>query len=453
MPRIAEARGYAAQTEISPFAGFPVGGSETGAFLLVVNYDSSGFPNPITSTPFSFWDESGIALQTTTLMREHSLARLTMANFDSTPTDNEASHCFALSLKSLDFDADTDANETVAALRRNGHVAALGWSIRTRRWGTSVRLTAWRPGVDVVPYGEQPATSSDVDISSPNWREAYGDGPGNGSLYSRASFRGRPADHLRWQMLWSQSDTSFRPHELRTYSLATTEDGSNVVTGLLPEDPCSCHIDAQIDNVTGRCMGSTGQLLADCGAVLQHGDIICSRCDFNASKSGGVEEELCVAHLLVYPAEAVAQVQYTTLPSCPVGFHNADSTHLGCMDTDECASSPCPDEVACNESTTVSASAGKFVPIGQGHRACRFTSEDDNSADYYELVSVDAFDRAACEAECSARDGDNCRGYEYRRSTGACELWKVSPGFSALADGRECFARVGSIGTFSCGVS
>jgi hypothetical protein len=428
-----------------------VGGSETGALLLVVNYDAYGFPNPITSTPFSFWDESGIRLRMTTVMREHSLARLTMANFDSTPTDNRASHCFALSLKSLDLDVETDANQTVETLRRNGHVAALGWSMRTRNWGTSVRLTAWRPGVDVVPYGEQPAMPSDIDISSPNWREEYGSE--NRSDYSRASFRGRPADHLRWQMLWSQSDTSFRPHEVRTYPLATTEDGSNLVTELVPEDPCSCHIDAQMDNVTGRCMGSTGQPLADCGAVLQHGDVICSRCEFNASKSGGVEEELCVAHLLVYPAEAVAQVHYTTLPSCRVGFHNADSTHAGCVDTDECMSSPCPEEVACNESTTVPASAGKFVPIGRGHRACRFTSADDNSADYYTLASVDAFDRAACEAQCEALDGDTCRGYEYRTSTGACELWKVSPGFSALADGRECFARVGSIGTFSCGVS
>jgi hypothetical protein len=451
--RSAEARGYAAQAEIPPFAGFPLGGAETGALLLVVNYDTSGFPKPITSTPFAFWDESGIRLQLTTLLREHSLARITMANFDSTPTDNRASHCFALSTKSLDVVADTDASQTVAALRRNGQVSAIGWSMRTRHWGTSVRLTAWRPAVDVVALGEQPVTPLNVDISSPNWREQYALRHENESAPNTASVRERPADHLRWQMLWSQSDTSFQPYEVRTYPLAAMEDGSNLVTGLLPADPCSCHSDARVDNVTGHCRSPTGQVLADCGSVLKHGDVICSRCEFNASKTGGVDEELCVAHLLVYPADAIAQMQYTTLPSCRGGFHNADSTHLGCVDTDECASSPCPDDVLCNESITLPASTGKFVPIGRGHRGCRFTTEDDNSAAYYTLTRVNAFDRAACEVLCEALDGDICRGYEYRASTGACELWKVSPAFSALADGRECFARVGSIGTYACGAT
>ena len=82
------------------------------------------------------------------------------------------------------------------------------------------------------------------------------------------------------------------------------------------------------------------------------------------------------------------------------------------------------------------------------HRACRFTSEDDNSRDYYTFVEVDAFDRAACQSLCEALDGDTCRGFEYRSSTGACELWNVSPAFSAVADGRE--RRVSVLGRGAC---
>ena len=394
------------------------------------------------------------------MLQEHSLARLTMANFDfqSGPGSNKATHCFALSTRSLNFGGADETNLTAAALQRNGEVSALGWTMRTRQWGTKVRLTAWRPAVNVIPYGGQATTTPDVDISVPNWRDDFAARYGNGSAFSGASGRERDPDHLRWQMLWSQSDTSFRPGEVRTYPLTSTDVGEsgNVVTGQPAGDHCSCHSDAHVDAETGRCMSSKGQLLVDCGSTLQHGDVICSRCEFNESytlNSGlDADDELCLAHLLVYPAEAVAQTRYTTLETCRGGFHNADTTALGCVDTDECASSPCADDVMCNESTTVPASAGKFVPIGMGHRACRFTSEDDNSRDYYTFVEVDAFDRAACQSLCEALDGDTCRGFEYRSSTGACELWNVSPAFSAVADGRECFARVGSIGTYACGV-
>ena len=114
----------------------------------------------------------------------------------------------------------------------------------------------------------------------------------------------------------------------------------------------------------------------------------------------------------------------------------------------ECASGPCAGS-NCADSTT----AGEqylFVPVGIGHRACRFTSDTDNQSSYFQRSDVAAFDRAACEALCVELDADTCRGYEYKSSTGACELWNVSPAASANAEGRECFARVGPVGTFSC---
>ncbi len=129
---------------------------------------------------------------------------------------------------------------------------------------------------------------------------------------------------MDWQLLWSHEDSSFLPEDVRTYSMGAAGAGR-----------CSCHADATFDTALRRCVDPTGEPLVDCGSVLQDGDVICTRCDYNASAtlSSGFRpgEELCLAHLVVYPSEAVAQQQYTTRPSCRVGF---TSTPTGCVDID-----------------------------------------------------------------------------------------------------------------------
>ena len=456
-----QAQGYDSQAHIPTFGGYPMGASETGLMLLAIDYDASEFPAPIISTPFSFWDESGIAVELTARLHTESLKSLTLSNvhFATSPGRSSAKHCFALSTRAQNtrYAAGSADDATAASMRRHGKLSAVGWTVRTKASGVAVSLSAWRP---TAP----PHAQTDTDISMPNWSDEFSATYGNGSGLNASTTRDRAADHMDWQLLWSHEDSSFLPQDVRTYSMGAAGAGR-----------CSCHADATFDAALRRCVDPTGEPLVDCGSVLQDGDVICTRCDYNASAtlSSGFRpgEELCLAHLVVYPSEAVAQQQYTTRPSCRVGF---TSTPTGCVDVDgppphvrrvsvlagfvlradgwfclsECASGPCAG-LSCADSTTAGGQH-MFVPVGIGHRACRFTSDSDNQPSYFQRSDVAAFDRAACEALCVELDADTCRGYEYKSSTGACELWNVSPAASANAEGRECFARVGPVGTFSC---
>jgi hypothetical protein len=446
--------------ETQPFAGLPMDGVSAGALVVVVEYEPLSFPRPLSSTPFSFWDESGVTIRLTTQPREQPLSRLTFANlaFQAGPVATNVSHCFSVSLRGDDVGpvGTAPANSTYSALRPQGLVSVLDWTVRTRQAGIAVAVSAWRPPSRAVV---SPVIGMDIDLGDTRWRSKYTAWwkAMNASLPANATFDpARPSDGVvataapssSWQYLWGVNDTAHAPRQPRTHNFATV---------LAPEDRCSCYGDALEDQLGGCIRRSQPEVhLVMCHSVLQDGDMICTRCTYSNNgtqvwQAGlGDDDEMCAGYLSVFPQQSVLQQRYAHTPSCEVGFHAANQSAGGCVDTNECSSSPCGSG-ACSESTTVPLSSGMFHPVVPApDQACRFAHPLDNKREYYHTVTVGRFDRASCQAQCAARSEKQCRGYEYRASTGSCELWRVTPSSSAPASGRLCFVRVGVAGDYAC---
>ena len=425
------------------FAGTPMDGSSSGTFLLAIDFEPSGFPSPISSSPFSFWDESGVSVRLTSQRREQGLATITLTNtkFDTTNTNHTASHCFVLSLRGGEQGTagSMPVNSSVDSLRAQGLVSVVSWSMRTRSAGIGTRISAWRPVL--------PAVTAGVDLGRSDWRETYA------AMPNASNSTGQNAN-LSWQFMWAANESSYNPVEPHTHAFGASTPAAA---------RCSCYGPGySYSSIVGGCVQQNSAhqddtVLALCDSILQDGDVICTACTYtNNGTSGRIggphpTDELCMGQLTVFPADSVIERRHIHAPKCGIGFYHSNTSASDCVDTDECASNPCGATGTCAESNTVSLSDGAFARIGPSAGACRFVHPNDNFASYFTLIIVGAFDRNACERECEAdTTGTVCRGYEYQAGTGKCELWHKLPGATAPVEGYQCFVRVGTAGSYAC---
>lgn len=79
-----------------------------------------------------------------------------------------------------------------------------------------------------------------------------------------------------------------------------------------------------------------------------------------------------------------------------------------------------------------------FMPVDEeANRACRGSSQHDNSNSYYNLFSgMPSLD--ACQAQCTS--DPLCKGIEFRRGSGRCEVWTRPGGIGAtqIVQGYVC---------------
>lgn len=438
---------HATSAHLLPFAGLPMDGSQAGQLMIAVHYEPTLFPGPISSSPFAFWDQSGVSIRLSAQLRPQALSTISLANmaFTTNNLNTTASHCFAISLRGESSTSDQlPMNSTLEALRQQGLVSVQSWAMGTRGAGTSVRMSAWRP----LPLSG--GHSRGVDLAKAGWRSEYVSQQHQLKLSNETD----PATalHRSWQLLWSANDSNYDGSQPHTHQFIDLKNSAML---------CGCYVDAEYDEVAGGCVRQNNptEVLLHCGSILQDRDVICTSCTYGFNSSVvrhnglGPQDELCMGYLTVLPAESVAQSRYVHSQNCSIGQYNANVTACGCDDANECASAPCEHpEHSCVESTSVNLTEGRFARVGPAYEgsACRFLGPVDNP-EYYQVITVGAFDRNACETECEQDvTGDVCRGFEYHSRTGRCELWHVSPSTWTAADGYQCYIRVGTSGTYAC---
>lgn len=135
----------------------------------------------------------------------------------------------------------------------------------------------------------------------------------------------------------------------------------------------------------------------------------------------------------------------TDLAECKSYSTYTGSTFWQCLNSQPCSLTVVSTQtLATTATTTMTSIAARFEPVDGGvGRACRGSSASDNSAQYFDVVSVPTLDE--CKELCTMKQ--ECVGLEHSGSR--CELWTRAEGIGASIplDGFTCLRLVRNLPT------